>query len=91
MIATVVPTSSKVVRLEDEAVFAMSIGDRVLIASHVIAGIPAYSANAMLPFGCVASSNLKDFSKPSILWGIDGNFDINFIPAGVLAAAPIRI
>lgn len=36
----------------------------------------------MVPFGHVRASNLNDFTKPSILWGIDGNFDINFIPAG---------
>jgi hypothetical protein len=71
-----------VVRLGDKAHFSISIGERVLIADHVNAGIPVYSANAMVPFGYVEKSNLDDFASPSILWGIDGNFDINFIPAG---------
>jgi len=73
--------ATKPVSLGDKACFAISIGDRVLRASHVSAGIPAYSANALVPFGHVGKSNLLDFDGPSILWGIDGNFDINFIPA----------
>lgn len=75
-------TTSKVVRLDDQSIFSLSIGDRVLVADHVTAGIPVYSANALVPFGYVETSNLTDFSRPSILWGIDGNFDVNFIPAG---------
>lgn len=82
VIASPTPKSSEIVRLDDAKLFALSIGDRVLMADHVTAGIPAYSANALVPFGHVQTSNLKDFTKPSILWGIDGNFDINFIPAG---------
>jgi hypothetical protein len=76
------PASSKEVRLGDKAHFRISIGERVLMADHVNAGIPVYSANAMVPFGYVEKTNLDDFSSPSILWGIDGNFDINIIPAG---------
>lgn len=76
------PGVVKSVRISDEALFSTSIGDRVLMAEHVKDGIPAYSANALVPFGLVSKSNLKDFDRPSILWGIDGNFDINFIPAG---------
>ena len=53
----------------------------VLVASHVAKGVPVYSANALVPFGHVSQSNLADFSLPSILWGIDGNFDINLVPA----------
>lgn len=82
VIATTATGSTKVVSLSDEMLFSTSIGDRVLMAEHVTAGIPAYSANALVPFGHVAKSNLDDFTKPSILWGIDGIFDINFVPAG---------
>lgn len=82
VITMAVTGPTKVVSLGDEALFSISIGDRVLVADHVTAGIPAYSANALVPFGHVPASNLDDFTKPSILWGIDGNFDINFIPAG---------
>lgn len=76
------PACSTLVRLGDKALFSTSIGERVLRADHVNAGIPVYSANAMVPFGYVQLSNLDDFTKPSILWGIDGNFDINLISAG---------
>lgn len=81
VLTTGTPSTSRTVSLADEALFSMSIGERVLMAHHVTAGVPAYSANALVPFGHVAKSNLKDFSLPSILWGIDGNFDINFVPA----------
>ncbi len=79
---TVPPDACRTVGLADKTVFSVSIGERVLLAEHVAAGIPVYSANALVPFGYVAKSNFKDFSRPSILWGIDGNFDINLIPAG---------
>lgn len=82
VIASPPPASSKMVGLGDKAIFSICIGERVLMADHVKTGIPVYSANAMVPFGYVKSSNIDDFTKPSILWGIDGNFDINFIPAG---------
>jgi hypothetical protein len=73
---------TKAVRLSDETLFSTSIGDRVLVAEHVEAGIPAYSANALVPFGYVAESNVSDFARPSILWGIDGVFDVNLLSAG---------
>lgn len=76
------PHASKTVGLADETLFSMLIGERVLVAEHVATGVPVYSANALVPFGHVTASNLKDFSLPSILWGIDGNFDINLVPAG---------
>jgi hypothetical protein len=80
-ITTAAIGTTKAVGLGDETLFSISIGDRVLVAEHVTAGIAAYSANALVPFGHVPRSNLSNFTKPSILWGIDGNFDINFIPA----------
>lgn len=81
-----VPDPAVTVGLSEGSFFALSIGQRVLIAEHVEDGIPAYSANALVPFGHVRASNLADFSAPSILWGIDGNFDWNFIPAGDIFA-----
>ncbi|HBT4413971.1 TPA: N-6 DNA methylase, partial [Klebsiella pneumoniae] len=29
------------------------------------------------PFGWMTTSNLTDFTKPYVLWGIDGNFDFS--------------
>lgn len=76
-----VPEPAKTLTLGDDA-FALSIGQRVLRSQHTREGVPVYSANALHPFGYVARSNLADFSSPSLLWGIDGNFDWNCIPAG---------
>jgi hypothetical protein len=76
-----VPEPATTVSLSEGNLFALSIGQRVLVAEHVKDGVPAYSANALVPFGNVRTSNHTDFSAPSILWGIDGNFDWNFIPA----------
>lgn len=67
----------------DDAAFDLSIGKRVLVSEHSDAGVPVYSANVIVPFGKVAASNLENFDRPSLLWGIDGNFDWNFIPAGL--------
>lgn len=70
------------ISLGDEQYFALSIGKRVLRSEHAENGVPVYSANALVPFGRIETSNLADFIKPSLLWGIDGNFDWNLIPAG---------
>ena len=45
--------------------------------------IPIYSANVFDPMGYGASTRIPHFDTPSILWGIDGNFDFNIIPAAV--------
>ena len=68
--------------LGDEMYFTLSIGERVLRKDHTPQGVPVYSANPLVPFGHIAESNLTDFSKPSLLWGIDGIFDWNLIPEG---------
>ena len=44
-------------------------------------GIPVYSANVFEEFGRIDKQNLADFSVPSILWGIDGDWMVNIIPA----------
>jgi hypothetical protein len=71
-----------VLSLGDEAFFSLSIGERVLRSERSVVGVPVYSANVHVPFGQLARSNLDDFTKPSLLWGIDGIFDWNLIPAG---------
>jgi len=77
-----VPEPSQALSLGNSEYFKLSIGKRILVAEHTTDGIPAYSANVKTPFGRVVASSLTDFSKPSIIWGIDGNFDWNLIPAG---------
>ena len=44
--------------------------------------IPTYSANVFEPFGWVKESNVEDFTCPSLIWDIDGVFDVQYIPAG---------
>ncbi len=64
--------------------FEVSIGDRVLSTEIVDDGeVPVYSANVFEEFGRINKRNLKDFSKPSVIWGIDGDWMVNFIPANV--------
>lgn len=75
------PTTTLI--LGDKRFFSLSIGERVLKSQFSESGIEVYSANALRPFGRVSTSNLSDFSKPSLLWGIDGVFDWNLIPAKV--------
>ena len=60
--------------------FDLSIGKRVLKKNVLKSGIPVYSANVRQPFGFTNKSILKDFSTPSLLWGVDGIFDWNLIP-----------
>lgn len=76
------PEPFRIVGLGDLELFDLSIGNRVLRKEHVDDGIPVYSANVRRPFGCIAESNLTDFSAFSLIWGIDGVFDWNLIPAG---------
>ncbi|GAA4411017.1 hypothetical protein ACFQV2_39880 [Actinokineospora soli] len=77
---------SATLSLGDRRYFQLSIGERVLRKEHVIEGIPVYSANALSPFGCIKESNLSEFSRPSLLWGIDGIFDWNMISANEVFA-----
>ena len=43
--------------------------------------IPIYSANVFEEFGRIDKQNITDFSMPSILWGIDGDWMVNIVPA----------
>ena len=61
--------------------FSLMIGKRVLASEVTEKGIPVYSANVFEPFGMIEKDIIKDFSKPSILWGIDGDWMVNSIPA----------
>ena len=69
-------------RLSDKNTFELSIGNRVLSDEVVENGsIPIYSANVFEEFGRIDKQNITDFSVPSILWGIDGDWMVNIIPA----------
>lgn len=71
-------------KLNDSSLFELSIGNRVLSDEVVEGGhIPIYSANVFEEFGRIDKQNITDFSLPSILWGIDGDWMVNLIPADV--------
>ncbi len=50
---------------------------------HLTNGIPVYSANVFQPFGYINKELIKDFSQSSVLWGIDGDWMVNSIPANM--------
>lgn len=71
------PEDTQLVRLADKNLFRLSIGKRVLqkdLHGLTPGEIPVYSANVAKPFGFVDSTWVQDFSYPSVLWGIDGDF-----------------
>ena len=69
-------------RLSDKS-FELSIGNRVLSDEVELDGLyPIYSANVFEEFGRISKQNLTDFTYPSIIWGIDGDWMVNIIPAG---------
>lgn len=80
------PSHFKSVSLGDKNLFRLSIGKRVLkkdLYGKAEGPIPLYSANVAEPFGHVHESNIKDFSRPSVLWGIDGDFELAVKESGV--------
>lgn len=79
---------SKPVSLDDDSLFELSIGNRVLKKDFVKpkGDIPVYSANVFDPFVYSNSTNIIDASVDYVIWGIDGNFTFNVMPAGTIFA-----
>ena len=72
------------VKLLDNQTFTISIGKRVISNEMNDAyDIPVYSANVKEPFGMIDKLLIDDFSRGSVLWGIDGDWMVNYIPAGI--------
>ncbi|MDD2478066.1 MAG: N-6 DNA methylase [Candidatus ainarchaeum sp.] len=71
----------KNLKLSDSDIFDVSIGKRVVSKdiSQNTKGIPVYSANVFEPFGFIDKNLIIDFNKPSVLWGIDGDWMVNYI------------
>lgn len=68
--------------LADEDKFDVSIGKRVLNKQLSATGsVPVYSANVIEPFGLIDELLITDFSLPSVLWGIDGDWMTTCLPA----------
>ena len=69
--------------LGDPSAFDISIGKRVLDKELVSDGaIPVFSANVTEPFGNTDKLLITDFSVPSVLWGIDGDWMTSYMPEG---------
>lgn len=69
-------------RLSSSYIFDISIGRRVLNTEvNPDYDIPVFSANVFEPFGMINKLLFEDFSMPSVLWGIDGDWMVNTIPA----------
>lgn len=72
------------VRLDDKNKFKLSIGNRVLKSELKEDGIiPVISANVKENFGKVNDEIITDYSKPYILWGIDGDWMVNYLEKGI--------
>ena len=68
-------------RLSDTDIFETSIGKRVLSREITEEGkITVYSANVFEPFGYIDKLLITDFSVPSVLWGIDGDWMVKYHP-----------
>lgn len=81
--ATAAQAAHREVRLANVELFDIFIGKRVLksqITSDTSA-TPVYSANVLSPFGYTHNRLIEDFSRASVLWGIDGDWMVNLIPA----------
>lgn len=78
-------TSSKnAIRLSDLEIFEVKIGQRVLKSEIKNEGkYPVYSANVFEPFGYIDRELISDFNLDSVIWGIDGDWMVNIIPANI--------
>lgn len=78
-------TATHTVRLNNSSLFDVMIGRRVLKSEIETDGIyEVYSANVFTPFGKTNNSVLKTFDTPSVIWGIDGDWMVNYLPQNVL-------
>lgn len=70
------------VNLNDKKTFELQIGKRVLDSELTENGtIPVYSANVKKPFGYINKELLGDYTSDSVLWGIDGDWMVGFMPS----------
>ncbi len=77
--------SHTIFNLSDKKAFTLQIGRRVLGTQVSLEdSIPVISANVFEPFGYINKmlNGLTDFSVDSVLWGIDGDWMVGFMPKG---------
>ncbi len=72
----------KDISLSNKNYFSLFIGKRIVKKDiiNIDGTIPIYSANVNKPVGYHHTSNIIDFSNNFVLWGIDGDFEFNFMP-----------
>ena len=81
-LSTLYANTKETIRLSDNNVFEVKIGKRVLKSEIKDKGkYPVYSANVFEPFGYTEKELLTDFALPYVIWGIDGDWIVNIIPA----------
>jgi len=74
--------ATKDIRFSNTSLFDISIGRRILNSEvNQKYNIPVYSANVFEPFGMIDKLLIEDFSVDSVIWGIDGDWMVNVIPA----------
>ncbi len=75
-------SASDVYKLSNKDIFEVSIGRRIL-STEISENyeIPVYSANVFEEFGKINKLLLTEFERPSVIWGIDGDWMVNVIPA----------
>nr|WP_313974467.1 restriction endonuclease subunit S [uncultured Psychrobacter sp.] len=84
-IAESLQQSSQPLRLNDIDNFTVGIGSRVLSSeiqdTYSPNLTPVFSANVLKPFGYIDKQFFKDYDLAAVLWGIDGDWMVNYIPA----------
>ena len=73
------------IKLSDKKYFDLFIGKRITKKQlqGIEGTIPIYSANVFKPIGFHHTSNIKHFDFDNVLWGIDGNFEFNYIKKNI--------
>ena len=71
-------------RLSDSDKFYTAIGKRVLSSEvqdmYAPNLTPVYSANVLKPFGYINQAFFENFDIGSVMWGIDGDWMVNYLP-----------
>lgn len=77
-------TKYPLVRLNDSKIFNLKIGKRI-VANQLLenGSYPVYSTNVKEPFGYINELLITDFTKDSVLWGIDGDWMVGYIPSSI--------
>ena len=75
--------ASEEFRLSNDDIFELNIGNRILDSEmDEKYKIPVYSANVYDPFGYIDKVYGMDYSTETVVWGIDGNWQVNTFPEG---------